>query len=106
MSVKLREKKVNKGISLYLDIYNNGKRSYEFLKIKLIKPIKNSSDRFENKELRRLAEQIRANREIEILNGNFGFSPEFKKHIDIVIYTKKVIADKSLSIICTYLNVA
>jgi len=59
MSVKLREKKVNNGISLYLDIYNNGKRSYEFLKIKLIKPIKNSSDRFENKEvLSRKSKQI------------------------------------------------
>jgi len=97
MSVKLREKQAKNGISLYLDIYNNGKRSYEFLKIKLIKPVKNSSDRFENKELKRLAKQIRANREIEILNGNFGFSPEFKKHIDIVAYTKKIIAEKNLS---------
>lgn len=97
MSVKLREKQAKNGISLYLDIYNNGKRSYEFLKIKLIKPVKSSSDRFENKELKRLAEQIRANREIEILNRNFGVSPEFKKHIDIITYTKKVIDEKNLS---------
>jgi len=97
MSVKLREKQTKNGISLYLDIYNNGKRSYEFLKIKLIKPVKNSSDRFENKELKRLAEQIRANREIETLNDNYGFSPEFKKQVYIVTYAKKVIEEKSLS---------
>lgn len=31
MSVKLREKKLSKGISYYLDIYQEGKRYYETL---------------------------------------------------------------------------
>ncbi len=35
--VKLRKKKLKGGkISLYLDIYGNGKRYYEFLKLQLI----------------------------------------------------------------------
>ena len=38
MSVKLRKKKIAGGkISLYLDIYHNGQRQYEFLKLYLIK---------------------------------------------------------------------
>ncbi|MFC0775295.1 tyrosine-type recombinase/integrase [Terrimonas alba] len=35
MSVKLRERKKGKKISLYLDIYENGKREYEYLKMYL-----------------------------------------------------------------------
>ncbi|MBE7170545.1 MAG: hypothetical protein INR73_08140 [Williamsia sp.] len=42
MSVKLRKRKNSDGTTtLYLDIYNNGKRPYEFLKhLKLDKPAK------------------------------------------------------------------
>ena len=38
MSVKLRQKKMSAGkISLYLDIYHNGQRQYDFLKLQLLK---------------------------------------------------------------------
>ncbi|MDQ3109517.1 MAG: phage integrase SAM-like domain and Arm DNA-binding domain-containing protein, partial [Bacteroidota bacterium] len=38
MSVKLRKKKISKGrFSLYLDIYENGKRKYDFLELYLEK---------------------------------------------------------------------
>ena len=63
MSVFLREKKLTSNKkSHYLDIYINGKRHYEFLNMYLTK------NREQNKEIRSLAESIRAKREIEIKN--------------------------------------
>ncbi len=81
MSVTLREKKLDDGTSsLYLDLYINGQRKYEFLKIYLGK------DKEVNKENRRVAESIRAKREIEINNNQYGMIPTFKSNIDFVKY--------------------
>ena len=67
-SVILREKKLKNGRkSLYLDIWSNGKRSYEFLKLYLEKPV-NTLLRDENRRTRQLAETIRAKRQIELQN--------------------------------------
>ena len=53
MSVKLRKKKLLSGkTSLYLDIYKDGKRTYEFLKIYL------SKNKETNKENLKLAQSI------------------------------------------------
>jgi len=84
MSVKLRKKKTKKGDSLYLDIYHNGQREYEFLKIHLTK------DKESNKEKMKIAEGIRAKKEIEILSGAYGFTPKFKKNQNFVEYLEKI----------------
>ena len=79
MSVKLRWKeKKNGGKSAYLDIYENGERSYEFLKIHIEK---NDPDR---KEKKKLAEDICAKRQLEITSEGHGFIPMHKKQIDFL----------------------
>ena len=89
MSIKVREKKLSDGrISLYLDIYHSGRRSYDFLEIYLTK------DRQKNKELKELAENIRAKRELELKSTDYGFSPQFKKKVNFLDYFKKVYEEK------------
>ena len=47
--IRIRRKKLTNGnVSLYLDIYLNGKREYEFLKLYLI-PEKTKADREANR---------------------------------------------------------
>lgn len=64
--------------SLYLDVYLDGKRSYEYLKLYLV-PEKNKTDRDKNKETLRLAEDIRAKRMVELRNKEFGFKQEYRE---------------------------
>lgn len=79
--VRLRIKETPNGLkSLYLDIYTNKKRSYEFLKMYLI-PERNRADKEKNKQTLLLAEAIKAKRIVEIRNGVFGF--ENRKSADI-----------------------
>jgi integrase len=59
MGVKIREKRGK----LYLDIYQNGKRSWESLHLSITK------DREQNKEVMRLAEICRSRREAQLLAG-------------------------------------
>ncbi len=83
MSVKLRTKTLSDGRkSYYLDIYHGGSRKYEFLKIHTGK--KDTPD--DRKEKKQLAESIRAKRELEIQNDEFGFIPKHKKNIDFLQY--------------------
>jgi hypothetical protein len=90
--VKLRRKKLggNK-FSLYLDIYNNGQRKYEFLQLHL------RNDKEQNKEILRLAESIRAKKEIELRNAHYGFTPEHNSKIDFIDYMVKVGNSKNTS---------
>ena len=71
--VKLRFRELKNGnTSIYLDIYVNGVREYEFLNVYL-KPEKTRADRLWNKEQLRLANAVKAERIISIQNGEFGF---------------------------------
>ena len=71
MKVQLRKKKQSDGAeSLYLDLYDKGQRSYEFLDLKLVKP-KSSADRQANREVFELSCKIRAKREHELNNEIF-----------------------------------
>jgi len=89
MAVKLRKKKLANGdFSLYLDIYQNGKRDYEFLNLRLTK------DRPSNKETLKLAENIKAKRQLEIQSSEHGFIPYFKKKANFVDYFSKLTNDK------------
>lgn len=71
--VRLREKPLkNGGSSLYLDIYLNGERHYEFLKLYLIKA-RDPRDREMNRQTMMIAKAVQAKRTLEIQNGRFGF---------------------------------
>ena len=69
--VRLREKALKDGQkSLYLDIYVNGVRSYEFLKLYL-QPETNKVAKDKNKQTLLLADAIKAKRIVEIQTGEF-----------------------------------
>lgn len=64
--VKIREKKLANGnIHLFLDIYYNGKRTREFLKLYLI-PEKTPADKEQNRQTYNLAVSIRSKRQLEL----------------------------------------
>ena len=70
--VRLREKELANGQrSLYLDIYVNSKRSYEFLKLYLI-PETNPQAKVQNENTMRAANTIKLNRILEITNNKAG----------------------------------
>jgi len=98
MSVKLRKKKVAGGkISLYLDIYHNGQRQYEFLKLYLFKGT-NTATKVANNETLVLAETITAKRQIEINHSEYGLIPKFKREADFVEYFKTIGKRKGRSV--------
>lgn len=71
--IRLRQRKLPTGnTSLYLDIYIDGRRTYEYLKMYLI-PEKTRADKEKNRETLKLADAIRAKRVVELRNGQFGF---------------------------------
>lgn len=73
-SIHLRQRKLSTGnISLYLDVYRNGVRQYEYLKLYLI-PEKTRADKETNKQTLQLAETIKAKRIVELHNGEYGFT--------------------------------
>lgn len=70
--IRIRLKKLANGCqSIYLDIYLNGKRKYEFLKL-YIHPQNDKETILANREAMRMAEAIKAKRELELLGGNQG----------------------------------
>ncbi|HAC22942.1 MAG TPA: mobilization protein [Porphyromonadaceae bacterium] len=92
--VKLREKPLTNGSkSLYLDIYRDGKRVKEYLKLYLVNP-KTPSDRVANKQTLLLAQEIRAKRQIEILNGEFGVASRFKQNTLFLEYFRKTCSER------------
>lgn len=73
-SIRLRKRKLATGnTSLYLDIYRNGVRQYEYLKLYLI-PEKTRDDKEKNKQTLQLAEAIKAKRTVDLHNNEFGFT--------------------------------
>lgn len=76
--IRLRMRKLKTGnTSLYLDIYMDGKRSYEYLNLYLV-PEKTRADKEKNKETLKLADAVRAQRVVEFQNGRFGFEDGYK----------------------------
>ncbi|MBD5313900.1 MAG: site-specific integrase [Bacteroides sp.] len=77
--VRIRRKTLTNGnVSLYLAIYINGHREYEFLKLYLI-PEKTKADKERNKQTMALANSIKAQRIVDIQNGVHGFKGDFKE---------------------------
>lgn len=72
--VKIRFKKLANGsLSIYLDIYNNGIRSYEFLHLYLM-PETTPNAKIINRHVLSAANAIKARRIIEIANGRAGIN--------------------------------
>lgn len=80
-NVILREKPLNNGnLSLYLDIYRDGVRTYEFLKLYVSEKARTPIEREKNREVLELAEKIRTQRESELNHLAFGqVAPKAKK---------------------------
>ena len=77
--VRLRMKDLSDGSkSLYLDIYRNGKRTYEYLKMYLI-PETDDNARKRNKATMNAANAIKSKRIIEMTNGEAGIENEKEK---------------------------
>jgi integrase len=73
--VTLRTKPVSKGrLSYYLDIYKDGQRKYEFLKLYLV-PATNEAAKVQNTNTEQAAKAIRNQRELEIIQGKGGLTP-------------------------------
>ena len=93
--IKLRVKHLANGNkSKYLDMYMNGKRKYEFLKLYII-PEYNKSDRVRNSETLKLANAIKAQRIIELQNQSHGFKINKMSHIKLIDYIQGVAEKKS-----------
>ena len=92
--IRLRQKKLTNGnISLYLDIYRDGKRRYEFLKLYLI-PERAKDDRETNKNTLLLANSIKAKRIVELQNVAFGFEQPTKTNTLFFEYYRELCARK------------
>ena len=90
-SVRLRQRRMPSGnVSLYLDIYVKGVRSYEYLHLYLSP---NKKDKEKNRQTMMLAEAICAKRLVEVRNGQYGFkSPvavSLRDYVQTIIQTKK-----------------
>ncbi len=102
MKIHLRQRKQSKSgsISLYLEIYkgtsttSDGKvkvlRDYEYLNLYLVDKPRNPLDKQQNKDTLKLAESIRAKRELEIKNGLYGFASDFKQNTNFIDYFKEL----------------
>lgn len=92
--IRIRTKKLNNGNeSIYLDIYIEGKREYEFLKLYFV-PEKGRITKNRNAETMKLANAIKAQKIVEIQNNRHGFSnSKNKSNIKLIDYIQ-YIADK------------
>lgn len=92
MGVKLREKQLSSGqISFYLDIYHNKTRWYEFLEIHIHKNRPNHDD----KEKKRLAQEIRVKREHELIVEDNGLNDRKKKLACFVLFFEDYVKERN-----------
>jgi len=93
MRVHLRQKNISNGrVSLYLDFYppiinpSTGKYTRrQFLNLQLVKAPRGTAEREQNKETLLLAENIRAQRQIQVQSENYGFIDKAKKSTDCLV---------------------
>ena len=97
-NVTIREKPMKNGnASLFLDIYNDGIRTKEYLKLYIITKPRSSADREANRQVWELAEKIRIERESAINHQRHGIPSPINKKINLLdffeayytSYTKK-----------------
>jgi hypothetical protein len=69
--VRIRQRELANGnFSLYLDIYWKGEREYDYLNLYVTEP-KTSLERQQNKQTLLLAEQVKAQRLIDLQSGKY-----------------------------------
>ncbi len=84
--VKLREKPLANGCkSLYLDIYRRGKRHKEYLRLYLINA-KTAAEKEQNRQTLATAQAVKAKRQIELQNGEYSFTQQFKQDTPFLEY--------------------
>ena len=92
MSVKLRRRKNDDGTTtLYLDIYHEGKRRYEFLKHLKLAKISNAKDRIDNNNNIKLAEEICFKRMQQLEANNYDVTVKFRGKVDFIEYYQQFI---------------
>lgn len=96
MKVTLRQRDNGKKVSLYLEYYQNGKRSYEYLNLYLhsdtdTKLSKKEKD--ENKATLALADDIWSKRKLEAQRGSYGFTDVQKVKGSFIDYVE-ILKDK------------
>lgn len=100
--VKLRTKKLSDGSeSIYLDIYLDGKRKYEYLKLYLLPGKENKA---KNKETIALANAVKAKRIVDIQNGRFGFEKKSGEKMLLTDYMDSYIEEKKKKKVIGYIN--
>jgi len=105
MKVFLRDKKISAGrATLYLDFYPpiphplTGKKTRrEFLKLYVYERPRNQADRDHNKETRILAENIRAQRQIQLQAGNYSFMLPSQKKEDFLQFFRNLAEGRKTS---------
>ncbi len=94
MAVTVRKKLLSNGKeSLYLDVYTEYGRKKEFLKLYLYKRPKNGLERDHNKETQKIADTIRAKRELTVGAEENGETTLAKKRVDFIGYYERYITD-------------
>lgn len=92
--VHLREKLLANGNrSLYLDIYRDGKRKKEYLKLYLV-PEKTRFDKEQNNQTLATARAIKAKRQIEMQNGEYSFTRQFAEDTPFLPYYRKMCEER------------
>lgn len=84
--IRLRTKKLSNGnLSIYFDIYRDGKREYEFPKLYLI-PERTKADKIQNEETLRTANAIKAQKIVALQNEEYGFTAGNKAKVNFIDY--------------------
>lgn len=87
-TVTIREKRLKDGrVSLYLDIYSEGVRRYETLRL-YIEPERNETVKAQNRANRKLAEVVRGKRLVELQNSAHGFVTRYEKALLLPTFDK------------------
>ena len=88
--IKIRTKELANGCqSIYLDIYMDGKRQYEFLKLYII-PENDKTDKERNHETLKLANAIKSQKIVELQNKAFGFDRKLQSKVKLTDYMERI----------------